>query len=491
MLDYNDLVIEKLKLAGNVNRKSICEEILDYYEGEQASHLKKYEGETDVEFETRKPELVTMNFTAHVAAARAKLFLAPRTCVIEAKGTGAKAAAVVANEMNDPIYRVDMKKVDKMTDLLGDMFIAAYWDDMAKTVRRTIWYPQYIDVVQTEEDPTKEDAIITSSWLEATSKTVAQAALVAAPDAQIVSVRSVNPNVTRQVIYTRDYIKKFLGGKPVAHADPMMANDANPYGVIPFIHLQNERNWRQYWCKGIGDELVEINRAINYRLSDLAQLVKYQVFSVLVITGTEQKSVKIGPKAFIGIPDAQGSASYISPNADVEKLILAIDKWIRYAYKLAGIQSSDPTNLSIDVSSGVAIMMGHIEALEYREDRAIMFREKETELARLMLRIYCAHTGVEYRQDDYTITLDYGKPTLPIPSSEKLAEDQFKLDNRIINRVDLWLRDNPGKDRDDAKAALALIDKEDAEIKSIAGVQMAEAERANPMRPPSRFTRIE
>jgi hypothetical protein len=85
--------------------------------------------------------------------------------------------------------------------------------------------------------------------------------------------------------------------------DRQRRGEANPYGFIPFVHVPNLQPAQSSW--GVSDlrDVVGLNRELNARLSDQADLIRYHADPPVVFTGvTDHSSLTVGPGTVWDLP---------------------------------------------------------------------------------------------------------------------------------------------------------------------------------------------
>lgn len=77
----------------------------------------------------------------------------------------------------------------------------------------------------------------------------------------------------------------------------------NDLGEIPFVHISNEIFPGEYWGKSDLDDIIDIQREFNEKLTDISDIVNYHAAPVTIITGAKAKQLEKGPKAlWSGLP---------------------------------------------------------------------------------------------------------------------------------------------------------------------------------------------
>ncbi len=85
----------------------------------------------------------------------------------------------------------------------------------------------------------------------------------------------------------------------------------NPYGVIPFVHVPNLPAPNSVWGRSDLADVIPLNRELNERLSDQADVIRFHADPPVVFTGVESHdAVRVGPGTVWDLP----------PGADVKLL---------------------------------------------------------------------------------------------------------------------------------------------------------------------------
>lgn len=67
-------------------------------------------------------------------------------------------------------------------------------------------------------------------------------------------------------------------------------SSSNPYGFIPFVHVPNMQPPNQFWGRSDLDGLIEINRELNERMSDQADVIRYHADPPVIFRGVNEHS---------------------------------------------------------------------------------------------------------------------------------------------------------------------------------------------------------
>ena len=77
----------------------------------------------------------------------------------------------------------------------------------------------------------------------------------------------------------------------------------NPYGVIPFVHVPNLPSPNELWGRSDLADVVPLNRELNERLSDQADVIRYHADPPVVFRGVEDhNAITVGPGSVWDLP---------------------------------------------------------------------------------------------------------------------------------------------------------------------------------------------
>ncbi|HZS00771.1 MAG TPA: phage portal protein [Chloroflexota bacterium] len=77
----------------------------------------------------------------------------------------------------------------------------------------------------------------------------------------------------------------------------------NPYGVIPFVHVPNLPGPNEFWGRSDLADVIPLNRELNERLSDQADVIRYHADPPVVFRGVEDHdAITVGPGSVWDLP---------------------------------------------------------------------------------------------------------------------------------------------------------------------------------------------
>ena len=77
----------------------------------------------------------------------------------------------------------------------------------------------------------------------------------------------------------------------------------NPYGVIPFVHVANLPTPNEFWGRSDLADVMALNRELNERMSDQADVIRYHADPPVVFRGVESHdAITVGPGSVWDLP---------------------------------------------------------------------------------------------------------------------------------------------------------------------------------------------
>ncbi len=232
----------------------------------------------------------------------------------------------------------------------------------------------------------------------------------------------------------------------------------NPYTVIPMVPV-----WDQYpvgtsfWQAG-GDDLINIQTAVNEKLTDLLLVIRQQGFGQAVLKGVPDQGSKmqVGPGTTIEIPDPAGDFFYAKTNAPIQSILNTIDFMVKQLAVSNGLPAS---SLSVKPTqeSGLARISGNRELEELRRDQISLFNTYEKRLFTMFRVVWNYHNPTRQITDTARLKVDFFDPK-PTLSPDKEVEKWVKeLEIGTISRIDILMIKNPDLSREDAMQKLEEI----------------------------------
>jgi hypothetical protein len=172
----------------------------------------------------------------------------------------------------------------------------------------------------------------------------------------------------------------------LAVGERVVRRGPNPYGFIPFVHVPNLQPPNQFW--GVSDlvDVIPINRELNERISDQADIIRYHADPPIIFRGvTEHSDLAVGPGTVWDIP----------VDADVKLLEwqgqpVAVQEHIQQVFRALYEVSETPRSAFGDsgrVLSGVALEMELRPIIQKTLRRRVFWTRALRQRNRLILRL--------------------------------------------------------------------------------------------------------
>lgn len=225
----------------------------------------------------------------------------------------------------------------------------------------------------------------------------------------------------------------------------------NPYGILPFVFMQNGFRDGAFFDEYNGQDLVYITLDNAVYSTFKNYLIKWQSFKQLVITGNNIGSFSgqmLDPSSALTASGENVSVNLLDLTADLEQLRSTIES---AANNVAINYNISPSQfrLSGQVSSGFALQMENTNLDEYTREQQADFVDYEKELFALMKAIILVEQG----NDIGDFSIKFQEPTYQESKSVEL--------DATIKEVDLGLKSvseviaqQKGISIDEAKAML-------------------------------------
>ncbi len=134
------------------------------------------------------------------------------------------------------------------------------------------------------------------------------------------------PETTIEIWSAQRY--RLIVGNVTVHDGP------NPYGFIPFVHIPNLQPPNSRW--GVSDlvDLIPLNRELDERMGDQADLIRYHADPPVVFRGVEEHSnLPVGPGTVWDLP-RDADVSLLEWRGNVPTLQEHIDRVLRALYEV-------------------------------------------------------------------------------------------------------------------------------------------------------------
>lgn len=475
----NQTLKDLITLAEN-ERKNLSRKARDYYNGDQKHHLREILRATLTD-ETYSKIRSSIDFHNIVKP------IIDQTSIVYKNG--ADRELLNTNQTQQKLYdsildNADadqvLQEVNKLTTLLGTVLIKIAWRD---GIKYDIITPEILDVIPRLDDPTMPEAIIyAQEFFRDDAERFAGDLTETTPGTSDFTV----PGAPHTIFFFWSKTQFFAFDKDL-NIIPDLTNDqnANPYGVLPFVVFRSRFPIDQFFVSPSID-LVEAQDTINFYLTQLNHLIKYQSFSILFLKGMDQGKIIVDPAQTISAPLATGSdrgepdMKFVSPDAKIEDLWRLITERIAWIGKSHGLSLSD-FKMSGDSKSGFSIHLENREIQERRKEQLKMYRKWETKklfpLTKLIYNLHAQAEGLPLLDAKSELKIDFGEIEVPLDPITELAHLNNLASQNLISKLDLMRKLNPDLSEKDARKKLEENEKINKEFK------MAEPQLPSPPKP--------
>jgi len=236
----------------------------------------------------------------------------------------------------------------------------------------------------------------------------------------------------------------------------ILEEEPNPYNILPFLPcFAYPPPSSSFWLSSM-ESLISIQESINLKITDLLYLIQQQSYGVGYIKGnTGGGSLKVDPGSLVELQE-NGEIGFRSQEAEIDKVVNAIDKLIKWAavsYGLsAATMSTDPSQ-----QSGISKAWDNKELSEMRADDVALWRTYEKQLFDIVRIVHNTHSNKKL-SEKANLRIDFADPTKQSMTAKEQAEaDELKITQGVLSSVDVLLRENPDFQNDREKALAHLL----------------------------------
>jgi hypothetical protein len=245
----------------------------------------------------------------------------------------------------------------------------------------------------------------------------------------------------------------------------VIEEQVNPYSLLPFLPVFDyPPPGSAFWLPGL-DDLISISESVNLKLTDLMYLIRHQSFGVGWIRSDASPggSVMADPGTLIELTGTESAIGFESQKAEIEHVVNAIDKLIKWACVSNGLSAGSMATDPIK-QSGISKAWDSKELSEMRTDDIANFRRVEKDLFSLMRIIHNTHSTKKL-SESATLKIDFAEVETKLSAKEQAEADDLKISQGVLSPVDVLMRENPDiQSREDALSHLLTIKDELREL---------------------------
>ena len=401
-----DKLTETKLMNSQVKREEI-RKFLDYYSGTATeSHIKRYfSGDAFSEI----PPSVT-NFTRKFINKISRIYTLGANRTV-GDSTEAYNALI-------PTKDVRMKHSERMTRLLGTIANRVFWNDNAFDYRPIYYFETYFG-----DNPFKPEAII----YPLLNKT--------ADLSNTVGLQWGYWDADKYAVLDED-------GKVLNESE-------NPYGILPFVFTHREDQIDSFFVEGASD-IINCNEQVNIGLTEMNLGMRFNMFGQPWVRGmrSDQQSMRTGSNEILDMGD-EGEYHITSPSGNVAEAI----NNIKFQIELVAsnnhlwIQWAESGG---EVPSGISLMIKDLERKEDYFDDIALWRLYEKDFYSVE-RTIAEYNGIMLPED---FGIDFEEVEYPTTIQDQILKDQFNLEQNLITRAKIMVRDNKDLSEEQAQGII-------------------------------------
>lgn len=417
----------KAVLQSNQHRKDDAVRALDLYNNDQVSHIL-----AQIQKFYKTPEKISpvgINIVRKIVRALSTVYLQDATRIV----TGSVQDQAIFSAVEDSAaLPVRMKLANRYARLLGTILLRPVWRNGALDL--DVLTPDILDVV-TGDSPEDLLAVMITLFSD-TGKA----------------------NEIQYSFWTPETVQR------LNYRFQLIAEEPNPYSVLPFIPVHATPPTNEFWQSGAND-LVNVQEAINKRLTDLWHTLDFQSAGVFYVKGAKLPGnkpgvanitgIEIGPGSIVQLPES-GELGFAAPQAPVQDTLEAIEKLMKWAAITNGLPAGS-MSLTPTEQSGISRIIANSELEELRRDDIAIFARVERQLFEVIRTVWNVHNPQEKISESASLLVDFYDPKPVVSATEQIAEWKGLLELGLISPTDILLERNPDLSRADAKAELLRI----------------------------------
>jgi len=229
----------------------------------------------------------------------------------------------------------------------------------------------------------------------------------------------------------------------------MLEEAENPYGVLPFVFTHREDQIDSFYVEGASD-IINCNEQVNIALTEMNLGMRFNMFGQPWVTGlrADQSMLRAGSNTILDMGE-DGNYNITSPNGNIEEAI----NNIKFQIELVAsnnhlwIQWAESGG---EVPSGISLMIKDMERKEDYYDDIALWRLYEQDFYRVE-RAIAGYNGIMLPEE---IGVDFQEVEYPKTVQDQILKDEFDIDNHLITRAKIMVRENKDLTLEQAQAII-------------------------------------
>lgn len=244
----------------------------------------------------------------------------------------------------------------------------------------------------------------------------------------------------------------------------------NPYGIIPIGVFRASYPTDGKFFIFPGEELSNNQDALNVKLTQLNNLIKYQSYGIGVFVNPPSDmygnvDLQVDPSKPIVLrsnsKDEPADFKFVSPDAKIAEIQSSIDKDYLRLFAFYGLDPSDFIQTG-NVQTAEAVLQNSAKIDEYRAQMKMVMIPQINELLKIMRVVWNTHNpNAPIVSEDFVVKIQSSKSHFETQDMMMKYVD-WAISKNYLNHVDAMILMNDDMDSDEAKEALQI----NAEINS-------------------------
>jgi len=162
---------------------------------------------------------------------------------------------------------------------------------------------------------------------------------------------------------------------------------SNDLGEIPLVHIQHQKFPKEYYGLSDLDGVIDIQRELNEKLTDISDVINYHASPITIITGASAKNLSKGPRSlWSGLP-AEAKVFNLELGSDLPASYKYLESVLQMMLDLSGVpEQALGRGQPISNTSAAALQVGFGPLVEDSERKQPNYRKGFKEINYFILR---------------------------------------------------------------------------------------------------------
>ncbi len=245
-------------------------------------------------------------------------------------------------------------------------------------------------------------------------------------------------------VYTEDEFELIHDSETARSADGKKIEGGHRFEEVPVAFMHADTDYRFFTPTPPANDVVEMHQQIEKFMKDFAEILKHQAFNVLFYRNPGVDEIVLDPGRIITSNNPAADLKSVQFQANLMNVADAIKFYLDLAADIGEIPSFWLSNSRAGVASGIALKILFTPAINAVARRVTGFRAGETKLWRLFPKLADQTIGRhDVSQEATAVAIDYSPFTIPVETTDQLAQDNWDLANGQITQAEILRRNNP------------------------------------------------